>query len=92
MANFIDRNSDDMRAYAKSANEYAANMTMLIRTTQGSLAFYESELDDKCKSCIVKLNFDCSEFLRQVDTYHELANQIEKKANKLDEVRNSIRF
>ena len=42
MANFIDRNSEDMRAYAKSVNEYAANMTQLIRATQGSLAFYES--------------------------------------------------
>lgn len=92
MANFIDRNSEDMRAYAKSVNEYAANMTQLIRATQGSLAFYESELDDKCKSCIAKLNTDCNDFLRQVDAYHQLANQIEKKANKLDEVRNSIRF
>ena len=92
MANFIDRNSEDMRAYAKSVNEYAANMTQLIRATQGALAFYESELDDKCKSCIAKLNTDCNDFLRQVDAYHQLANQIEKKANKLDEVRNSIRF
>lgn len=83
MANFIDRNSEDMRAYAKSVNEYAANMTQLIRATQGSLAFYESELDDKCKSCIAKLNTDCNDFLRQVDAYHQLANQIEKKQTNL---------
>lgn len=92
MSNFIDRNPEDMRIYAKIVNDYAANMIQLIRTTQGTLAFFESELDDRCRSCIEKFNTDCNEFLKQVDSYYELAKQIEKKANKQLDARNSFRF
>lgn len=92
MSNFIDRNSDDMKAYAKVVKDYAANMTQLIRTTQGALAFYESDLDDNSRSCIEKFNKDCYEFLKQVESYYQLANQIEKKANKQDEAKNAFKI
>lgn len=92
MGNFIDRNPEDMKAYAKIVKDYAANMVQLIRATQGALSFYESELDDKSRKCIKKFNDDCTNFLRLVDSYHELSSQIEKKAKMQEEARSMFRF
>lgn len=77
---FIERDPEEMLRFADSAKRYASAMVMLIRGVQGSASYYESELDDNCQACIEKLNADCDKFLTQVDVYHQLANQIEKKA------------
>lgn len=77
---FLERDPEEMLRFANEAKKYASTMVTLIRGVQGSAAYYESELDDNCQSCIEKLNTDCNKFLTQVDVYHQLANQIEKKA------------
>lgn len=84
---FIDRDPEEMLRFAASAKKYASSMTTLIRGVQGSAAYYESELDDNCKSCIAKLNTDCNGFLTQVDVYYQLATQIEKKALRQKEIK-----
>lgn len=78
---FIERNPEEMLRFADSAKAYASAMIMLIRGVQGSASYYESELDNNCQVCIEKLNADCDKFLAQVDVYHQLADQIRKKAN-----------
>ena len=77
---FIERDPEEMLRFAESAKKYASSMVMLIRGVQGAASFYEAELDNNCQTCIEKLNADCDKFLTQVDVYHQLANQIEKKA------------
>ncbi len=77
---FLERDPEEMLRFAVMAKRYASTMVTLIRGIQGSAAYYESELDDNCKSCIEKLNSDCNSFLTQVEVYYQLANQIEKKA------------
>ncbi|WP_352419541.1 hypothetical protein [Proteiniborus sp.] len=91
MGNFIDRNTDDMRAFVKSVKEYVGNMTMLMRTAQGLLSSYEADLDNNCKECIAKFKDCCTTFLKQIDSYNELAKLMERKAAAQDAAKN-IRF
>lgn len=91
MTNYIDRDPNEMLNYAKIVESYASNMVQLIRSTQGALEYYKADLDSNSQECIEALNSKCEEFLKQVDSYHELAKQIKKKANKIIEAR-EIKF
>lgn len=85
--NFIERDPDEMLKFADSAEKYVNNVVPIIRHLQGSIEYYKEELDDNCQVCIEKLNADCELFLTQVDVYHELANQIKKKATKQKDIK-----
>lgn len=87
MMAFIERDPEEMLRFAQSAKRYAATMVTLIRGVQGSVAFYEAELDDNCRSGIGRLNEDCEKFLEQVEVYTQLSNQIEKKAKQQMDIR-----
>ena len=89
---FIDRDPQEMLRFAKRAKDYAANMTYLIRVTQGSADFYRSDLDDKSQKCIDNLHEHCNKVLSQVKVYYDLADQIEKKAKKHKDIIDSARF
>lgn len=87
---FIERDPEEMLKFAQRAKNYAANMTHLLRVTQGSADFYRSELDDKSQKCIDKLHENCNLFLTQVRIYYDLADQIEKKAKIQKDIRDNF--
>lgn len=82
MERIVDRDPHEMIRFATSADAYVSEIVPKIRAIQGMMEFFKSQLDDSCQLCIENLNTDCEEYLKKVNIYHELADQIRKKAQK----------
>ncbi len=92
MGNWIDRDPDEMLQYVKEVKAYAGNMSTLMRTVEGTINAYATELDKKSQECVKEFHQICWLFLQQVEAYEELAKEIKVRADKLKAAREEVRF
>lgn len=88
MSTFIDRNPEQMMKYAREAKTVVGDMVLLIRKVEGLLDAYEKDLDTPTQKQIKTLHECCDAYLKQIDVYQNVADDVEKKGKGLSLVRN----
>lgn len=92
MGEFLNRDPEEMLRYVKAVKSYVSNMTMTMRSVEGVMDVCAKDLDDKSQECIARFHQVSATFLQQADAYHELARDMEIRANKLIQAREETRF
>lgn len=86
MDRFIDRNPEKMIAYGKGAKEIIGEMIHYMKSVEGKLDQYATELDVASQREIVKLHECINSFIKEIAVYNEVAEEIKKKGFALKEV------
>ena len=85
---FIDRNPEQMMRYASDANNVISEMTLIIRKIESVLDACAPDLDEPTQKQIEKLHTCCKDYFKQIEVYRTIANDIQKKGKRLQEIRN----
>ena len=88
MPNFIDRNPEQMMKFGTEAKKNIGDMILMIRKVEGILDSCASDLDEPTRKQIQKLHECCNTYLKKIDVYQNIADDIYKKGKRLSEIRN----
>lgn len=91
MRNAFDRNPSGMLRYAKRTRETTGNIILVVRGIEGVLDSVSARLDEISQKNIRELHLCCSEFLKQIDVYSNLADEIEKNAKKIEQIQSNFK-
>lgn len=88
----FDRDPYSILDYARVVKEYYENESALINAAIQAVEGYLAELDDKSQS-LGETFLQKAQMIRSgLDSYNDLAREMEKKATEVIELQNSIRF
>ncbi|MGN0546064.1 MAG: hypothetical protein ACI4I3_01930 [Acutalibacteraceae bacterium] len=88
----FDRDPYSILDFAREVKEYYENESALINAAIQAVEGYLSELDDKSQS-LGEVFLQKAQTIRSgLDSYNDLAQKMEKKANEVIELQNSVRF
>lgn len=87
MGSFIDRNAEQMIKYASDAKNVIGEMTMIIRKVEGILDASAANLDDPTQKQIQLLHTCCNDFFKQLETYQNIADDVQRKGKRLQIIR-----
>lgn len=92
MPDFIDRDPVEIMNYAKEVMKYYEDMGALLTKSNTLVQGYADDLDDKCAELAAKYADVVKTLYSQIESYRDLANQLDKNARKLAEARNGFHF
>ena len=92
MPDYIDRDPIAIKDYAKEVKKYYDDINALMAKSNALIQGCLTDLDDKCSELSTKYNEIAKTVFKQVESYRDLANQLDKKAQALLDVRNEFRF
>lgn len=88
----FNRDPYEILNYSREVKEYYENESALISATIQAVDGYMADLDDKCQALGETFLSKARMVRSGLDSYRELALEMEKKAIEVIEARDSIRF
>lgn len=88
----FDRDSNDILEYAKEVKTYYENESALMKAAVQAVDGCLAELDDKSQALGESFLQNAQNIIKSLNSYNELAIEMEKKATDVIELQNSIQF
>ena len=92
MPDFIDRDPVAIKEYSREVMKYYEDIGTLITKSNTLVQGFTDDLDDKCAELAEKYKGLVATVYKQIESYRDLAINLDRKAQALIDARDSFHF